>query len=270
MKFLIFFIHAITIALYQFFFGHPVTLVAKVPDHVSSGKIITMEVTISKVEIAKFAILQLELPSDFTATESDSKGGSFTASGNIVKIIWASIPSDSELTVKVNIAIPASSKGDKQIQGKFSFLENNIKQQAELVPVSFNLSSDVATPFSESESVLVSANRKVTPLASSNGFQVDVLIKKGNIKGFAQLVEKIPAGYKAENISTADGASFDFTGDEAKFIWMSVPTDGEIKVSYKLVPTASASVQKPDYNKEGSTFSYVENRHPKKIAINTK
>ena len=286
MKFIIVFIHALTVAIYQFFFGNPVTVVAKMPEAVASGKNFTLEVTVNKVEISKFAILQLEIPAEFTASEVDSKGGSFTASGNVIKIIWASIPSDSELTIKVNIGIPASSNGDKQIQGKFSFLENNVKQQAALTPISFNLSSDIAKTskatkinenrvnsvqaISESGRTLVSANRKITSLSEPNSFQVDVVIKKGNVKGFAQLLEKIPAGYKAESISTDNGTSFDFSGGEAKFVWLSVPSDGEMEVSYKLVPDVGVTPQNPSYNPGASVFSYVENNQPKKVAIDGK
>jgi cell division septation protein DedD len=293
MKYIIVFIHALAIAIYQLLFGDPVTVVAKVPDNISAGKDFVVEVVVNKAQIAGFAKLQLELPEGFVASEVDSKGGSFTASGTIVKIIWTSVPSDPEVTVKINITVPASAAGDKQLQGKFSYIENNVKQQAELSPVTIKLGGsdntasvtssdttaakpdatqtttgiDTAKTFAKSNELdaIVSAARKITSLGSPDNFQVDITIKKGNIKGFAKFSEKIPAGYKAESINTS-GASFDFEGGEAKFIWTSIPANEEINVSYKLTPDPSTSIQKPA-NIESGSFSYIENDQTKKATI---
>ena len=303
MRYIIVFIHALAIAIYQLLFGDPVTVTAKIPDNVSPGKDFTVEVTVNKAQITGFAKLQLEIPAGFTASEADSKGGSFTASGTVVKIIWTSVPSDPIVVVKINLSVPASTSGDKQLQGKFSYIENNVKQQVEFSPVTIKLGgssdnvSSTATPVdsvttnqstttsspdvtqtatSTADTVkafskpnepdaIVSASRKVTALGSQDNFQIDLTIKKGNIKGFAKLSEKIPVGYKAESIATS-AASFDFEGGEVKFIWTSIPTDEEIKISYKLVPDASASIQKPAYIENGS-FSYIENDQTKKASI---
>ena len=250
MKYIIVFIHALAIAIYQMFFGDPVSVTAKVPDNIAAGKDFVVEVTINKAQVAGFAKLQLEIPPAFVATEADSKGGSFSASGTVVKIIWTSVPADGEITIKINIAVPASATGDKNIQGKFSYIENNVKQQAEFGPVTIKLGGEAAvattdianTPAVESPATTptstesqafskpnepdatITTSRKITALTAADNFEVAVLLKKGNIKGFAKLTEKIPAGYKAESINNT-GATFEFISGEAKFIWTSIPAE---------------------------------------------
>ena len=297
MKYIIVFIHALAIAIYQLIFGDPVSVTAKIPDNIEAGKSFVMEVTVNKAQVNGFAKLQLEIPPGFVASEAESKGGSFSASGRIVKIIWTSVPAEAELLVKINIAVPASATGDLPIKGKFSYIENNVKQESEFPELTVKLggaanpdvaSQPAAEPVTTTEPVAtnacttatetesqsftkptepdasVSVSRKITALGSANNFEVNLTIKKGAVKGFAKLSEKIPTGYKAEQISVS-GASFSFENGEAKFIWTSIPASEEISISYKLSPDG-ASIQNPSYI-EGSKFSYIESDQTKKITL---
>jgi cell division septation protein DedD len=296
MKYIIVFIHALAIAIYQLFFGDPVAVAAKIPDSIEAGKSFVIEVTVNKAQVNGFAKLQLEIPAGFVASEAESKGGSFSASGRIVKIIWTSVPSETELLVKISVAVPASATGSLPIKGKFSYIENNVKQETEFPELTVKLSGEAnpdiasqpaAEPVATTEPVAtstgttdttsqafskpnepdaaVSVSRKITALGSPNNFEVNLIIKKGGVKGFAKLSEKIPAGYKAEQVSIS-GSSFAFENGEAKFIWTSIPAAEEITVSYKLTPDASASIQNPSYI-EGSKFSYIESDQTKKITL---
>jgi hypothetical protein len=74
------------------------------------------------------------------------------------------------------------------------------------------------------------------------------------VKGFAKLTENIPAGLTASAGKTS-GSSFTFSDQHAKFVWVSLPTDDELTVSYKL-----AVKQKPASNPMlTGEFSYLEN-----------
>src|ERR1700756_3148628 len=155
MKYIIVFINALAIAVYHLIFGDPVSVAAKIPDSIEPGKDFVIEITINKAQVAGFAKLQLEIPPAFVASEVDSKGGSFSASGRIVKVIWTSVPADAELLVKINVTVPASASGDLPIKGKFSYIENNVKQETEFPELTVKLggsssSADVASqPASE-------------------------------------------------------------------------------------------------------------------------
>src|ERR1017187_848740 len=226
MKYILIFIQALAIAIYHFFFGDPVSATAKVPDNITPGSSFVIEVTIAKPSVTGFAKLQLEIPPSFVATEVESKNGSFSASGTFVKIIWTSVPTDAELVIKINIAIPASAAGDKQIKGKFSYIAENVKQEALIEPITIKLggteaASEVATSNTTNENDIanqparepdantqtntnnsdgtqsfskpnepnatVSVSRKITALSSPDEYQVDLTLTKGNVKGFAKL-----------------------------------------------------------------------------------
>jgi len=82
---------------------------------------------------------------------------------------------------------------------------------------------------------------------------VTVRVNKGDIEGFAKLELILPVGLMASPAET-HGASFTFSGQKAKFIWMALPDDQEFSVSYNLRAAESATgnlVVK-------GTFSYIK------------
>ncbi|MBK8948466.1 MAG: hypothetical protein IPM68_06280 [Flavobacteriales bacterium] len=82
--------------------------------------------------------------------------------------------------------------------------------------------------------------------------KVTLTVEKGDLSGFAKLQIDLPEGFTCTAIETK-GASFTFSDQKAKFIWMSLPTQPSFKVSYNLVASASASGQMPINGR----FSYI-------------
>jgi hypothetical protein len=70
--------------------------------------------------------------------------------------------------------------------------------------------------------------------------RVDLTINKGDLAGFAKLELVLPAGLKA-SVVDAHGASFTFSGQKAKFIWMTLPNEQDFTVSYNLSAEPSAN-----------------------------
>jgi hypothetical protein len=83
---------------------------------------------------------------------------------------------------------------------------------------------------------------------------VEISINKGDVEGFAKLQLDLPEGFVAEAADTY-GASFTFSEQKLKFIWMSLPKEQVFTVSYKLRALPSASGTKVI----GGTFSYIKN-----------
>ena len=79
-----------------------------------------------------------------------------------------------------------------------------------------------------------------TSLPAGGSTDVTVSINKGNVEGFAKLELELPAGLSAEAVSTS-GASFTFSAQKAKFIWMAVPEQEEFSVTYTLRATENAT-----------------------------
>ena len=64
-------------------------------------------------------------------------------------------------------------------------------------------------------------------------YDVDIVVKKGNIGGFAKFQMEVPDGINVKAVETRN-SSFTFKSNVVKNIWMSVPEDSEILLSYKF------------------------------------
>lgn len=82
---------------------------------------------------------------------------------------------------------------------------------------------------------------------------VSVNINKGEVTGFAKLQLEIPAGLTARAIKKS-GASFTFSGQKAKFIWMSLPDTQEFSIEYELEANANVNGSKVI----SGQFSYIK------------
>lgn len=288
--------NSLALLIYQFFFADTITITQNIPATAKAGTEFVVELTINKGSTSGFAKLQQDLPEGFTAVDkNDNNGGSFTFTNQSVKLIWMSLPSDKEFKVRYTIKIPAGVSGEKIIAGKFSYVAENVKQTVDVVSATINIVSDapvavvtptttptteqpVATPtatttttptgpvvanLSGNEGLSVNCTRKV-PTNVDNEFLVELNINKGNLSGFAKLLETLPAGFTAVS-GESKGASFSFTDQKVKFVWVSMPSETEFKVSYKVkVAAEQGSVHTID-----GIFSYIENDETKKFTIPT-
>lgn len=286
------FFNTISVILFSFFFGDtPVTISGNFPKNVKPGTEFTTEITINKGNVGGFAKLQIDVPQGFTVKEGDSKTGNFSFAPNIAKIIWTSMPSDAEFTVKFTFIADVSVSGTKTITSKFSYINNNIKEFAEMTPteiavgeastespivtaqtatetpttitpVSENTTTNPISSTGEPNSTIISS-RTITNGDNSNEYNVEVKIKKGNIKGFAKYQEVLPVGFSARSGKT-NGSSFSVSDGKLKFVWVSLPIDEELIVSYVLEKSESAL---PNSKLENGEFSYLENDQSKKIKL---
>ena len=76
-------------------------------------------------------------------------------------------------------------------------------------------------------------------LAPGESTEVSLTIDKGKVEGFAKLQINVDRGLSIEDIEST-GASFTFSDQKAKFIWMSLPEDKEFTVKYRLVADSDA------------------------------
>lgn len=289
---LIIFFNTVSVFLFSFFFGDtPVTLSGNFPKNAKVATEFIAEIKVNKSNIGGFAKLQLEVPQGFTVKELDSRTGNFSFATNIAKIIWTAMPSDPEFTVKFTISADASAAGAKTIASKFSYVNNNNKEVVEMTPAEIIIgdasetpvattqnssttetsptpvSSSTPPPFenpTEPNSNIV-CSRVISNGATANEFNVDVKIKKGPIKGFAKFQEVLPAGFTAKGGKT-NGSSFSVSDGKLKFVWVSLPNDEELNVSYVLEKTDATSA---DAKLDNGEFSYLENDQSKKVKFST-
>ena len=109
----------------------------------------------------------------------------------------------------------------------------------------------------------VTATRTITPV-TENEMLVEVIVKKGDIRGFGKLQETIPPGFTALE-KTSSEAIFTAQDRIAKFVWLNLPASEEIKVVYKL-----RANERPEgeYSIDGE-FGYLLNDETQKAVLGT-
>ena len=75
-------------------------------------------------------------------------------------------------------------------------------------------------------------------LVAGNSYAVDISIQKGDISGFAKFQMEVPDGINVKSVE-AKNSSFTFSDGVVKNIWMTIPDDGEISLSYSFEVNAN-------------------------------
>lgn len=70
-------------------------------------------------------------------------------------------------------------------------------------------------------------------LVAGKVYDIDIVVKKGDIGGFAKFQMEVPDGINVIAVETRN-SSFTFKSNVVKNIWMSVPEESEILLSYKF------------------------------------
>jgi hypothetical protein len=106
--------------------------------------------------------------------------------------------------------------------------------------------------------------RQEIPAAMAvNGVSViKVKINKSDIEGFAKLEIAVPQGFAARAIETK-GASFTFSDQKMRFVWMTLPDVDHFEITYQLVKMSGSA----DLTKLQGVFSFIQNNKKKDIAI---
>lgn len=132
-RFAVLLLNMLGLFIFRLFIADGVTIKESVPSQLKPGKEYTIEISIAKGGASGFAKLQQELPEGCSAVAMESKGASFTFSGNAVKYIWTSLPADPEFKITYKLVVAANAPtGEKSIGGKFFYVTDNTKQTVEV------------------------------------------------------------------------------------------------------------------------------------------
>lgn len=298
-KYLFIVINSLAVFLYSLFSGDGgVTVTSTIPNTIRAGQETTIELKITKGSMAGFAKLQMELPEGLAAKESENKGANYTFSKGIAKWVWASLPAENEIVIRVTLISSAEALGAKTINAKFSFVENNAKQVVEMTPVEINVqpadgTEAVATtapvttetppadatespaqpPVTETPAAVPPAQnssnneppgnitvvRTVTK-NNDNEYLVKLEIKKGATKGFARYSDELPDNVTVKALKT-ENSSFSTGDGKLKFVWVTVPEKEQLDLEYTITGTSSGLVT---LNGE---YSYLEDSQSKKYKL---
>jgi hypothetical protein len=112
-----------------------VALSTNMPGNLPAGSNTEVEVRVNKGSISNFAKYQLDVPAGVTVTEVDSRSGNFTFENNRAKIVWVSVPSDAEFSLKFKIGVTSSAPAEGSFVQRFYYLDNGTKKEVEAAPI---------------------------------------------------------------------------------------------------------------------------------------
>jgi hypothetical protein len=115
-------------------FAQDLTATQNIPASAAAGSSFTVETNINRGSINGFMKFFQELPAGFTATEIDSKGGSFSFADNGAKVVWIAPPNEPTYTVTYKVTVPADASGSKTIAAKLSYISNNERKIFDFEP----------------------------------------------------------------------------------------------------------------------------------------
>lgn len=104
------------------------------------------------------------------------------------------------------------------------------------------------------------SSASITPNADD---KVTLTVHKANISGFAKIEDSIPPGFSATS-TDVNGASFTFSDNRVKFVWLNLPSDSVFTISYHI--SAGPEVTSGTHVVCGN-FSYINNDNPYSISI---
>ncbi|MBP9069037.1 MAG: hypothetical protein KBG47_05985 [Bacteroidia bacterium] len=106
----------------------------------------------------------------------------------------------------------------------------------------------------------VTVIRNIKPGSSADEHLIELKISKGSIKGFAKFSDDLPAGYNAKSVGTSE-SSFSVADGKVKFVWVTLPSQEEITISYLLSGRSTSMVELT------GEFSYLANDQSKKFIM---
>lgn len=265
------FLQMLGVTILSFFFSGDVTVKLDVPGQINAGSEIKVDITITKSNLQGFSRFQVDLPAGITATNVSSANADFSFKDQKVRYIWLRLPDEPTITISFNLKCYERLKGNFDLVGKFSYIDNNERKNIDLIPQAMaivpspsidpNLLVDikdfgkVALPQIGSSAGQVACVRQKPAWSDVNKeFMVNILVNKESLKKFAKIEEVVPAGFTAVNVDSKEGI-FTFKDNKAKFLWMNLPADPYFTVSYKLIPAKGTTTAKiPSMS---GIFSYI-------------
>ncbi len=286
--------------LFRALFLTDVVITYDAPATMQAGTEVRVTVNVNKEQLSGFAKLQLDLPEGLTATAIETKGASFTFAEGKAKFIWMALPAQPQFKVTFTLSAAANAVGSLPITGKFSYIEENERKTKDLPSATVTITGtpvvaqEISTPTTPIDPAISASDvafagtaapiKDVTPITATGiapqqgkgdvagsrtitaitetEMLVEVIVKKGDIRGFGKLQETIPAGFTALEKSN-DEAIFTCTDRIVKFVWLNLPAKTELKVTYKL---RANSQPEGAYTVNGE-FGYLLNDQTQKAVI---
>jgi len=244
-----------------FILSDGIKVTTSLPNEVVQDSVYTVEVIIDKGDVIGFAKFQQNLPAGFDVQPGEVADASFTYADGKVKFIWMAIPETEQVKITYTIKATAEAPASSFVEGKFSYIDDMERMSFDLPNQSIEVKKSSEIPVQVQ--AMAEVVREVQALGG-NEFEVRLNISKQGIAGFSKIEEFLPANSNAQIIKN-ELSVFSQVDEKAKFVWMSIPSDEFLTVSYKVItedPNALNALKAMD-----GSFSYLDNNESKTVAI---
>lgn len=162
-------------------FAQNITATQKVPVSAMPGTDFIIETTINKGNSKDFMKFFQEIPEGFTATEIESKNGTFSFADGGAKIVWIYPPNDETFTVIYKVTVDAGVSGLKAFPAKISYINNNERKIFDFPPV--NIQIGLAAPpvkkvIPSTNPVTTTTTPATTPAVTTNPVKTSPPVQK--------------------------------------------------------------------------------------------
>ena len=144
-----------------------ITINGNFPASMGAGSSIDAEVKINKGAVGNFAKYQMDVPAGIIVSSVDAKNGNFTFENQRAKIVWVSVPSDPEFTIKLKVQAASDAPSSVTLSQKFYYLENNEKKEIEATPVVISIGGGSAVAAATPTETKPAETKPVEPVATT-------------------------------------------------------------------------------------------------------
>ncbi len=260
LKQLILLFNLISMSFVTIFLSDGIEIESNLPNELVRDSTYIVEVVIKKGDLFGFAKFQQNFPEGFDAKPVETAEASFTYADGRMKFIWMALPETDEVKISYAVTAQQGAPSESMVDGKFSYIQDNERKSYDIPNKTISVISDAVVE--EKTPAIASASRVVKPLGG-NMFQVDLTISKQGVYGFAKLEELLPAGAEAEVVENKKSV-FSQVDEKAKFVWMSIPDDQDLVISYKV--KASSDISSQLQSMEGS-FAFLDENETKTVPV---
>ncbi len=244
-----------------FLFSDGIEITSNLPTELVRDSTYIVEVNIKKGELFGFAKYQQNFPAGYIAKPVNTEEASFTFADGKVKFIWMAIPEKGEVNISYALTATADAPDESLVGGKFWYISDNERKSYDMSNQTIRVISeeDLAPP---APPATAAVDRSVKDLGN-NTYEVELSIAKDGVYGFGKLEEYLPVGAEAE-VMVNNKAVFSQVDEKAKFVWMSIPEDEVLKISYRV--SATSDITSELETMEGN-FAFLDNNETKTVAI---
>jgi hypothetical protein len=165
-------------------------------------------------------------------------------------------------------AIPIAKNKNKLPEIKDTIVKDTSKMAIAKIPEAVtsaipetNTNIPVSNNTTQQSNAAISATRTVSEGSTKGEYKVVHKLNKSDLSGFGKIEDLIPEGYAAANDKGA-GSSYTFNNNKVRYVWVVLPKEKEIEVSYFLRKTGT-----PTTHDISGTFDYLKNNETQSINI---